>query len=317
MKILWLTIYRGNRIARHFDTLRMAVSKIAKVNHMVRRLSMVAGPYSHAATSGKIKEKPVLPQLLELEHGDFDFIMCDALFAYLSEDWKSVPIPKGVLLEDMHGPVVKYQADLIAKNNFDIVFHRYNAPMKKYHPSLFMTSKCIWLPHAVDKVFHYYGEKTLDVLFTGCRGKTYPTRQTVVEQLKDKPYFKRWKRPAETLEKQEKYPVGVDYAELISSAKIHPTCGSKLYYPVIKFMEIPACRTLLMSDWFNELKHLGFEPGKNIVILNMQDLDSQMRWWLEHDEVREEIAKAGEELIQQRHTVEVRAKEFLEHIRKL
>jgi len=316
MKILWLTVDRSARVARHFDTLRMAVSKITKVNHMVRKLNTVAGPYSQAATSGRIREKPVLPQLLELEHGDFDFIMCDALFAYLSEDWKSIPIPKGVLLEDMHGPVVKFQADYIAENNIDVVFHRYNAPMKEYHPSLFKSSKCIWLPHAVDNIFRYYGEKTLDVLFTGCIGQTYPIRRSIVDQLRDKSYFKRWNRPPETFEKQQKYPVGKDYAKLISSAKIHPTCGSKLHYPVIKFMEIPACRTLLISDWFNELGELGFIPGVNMIKLLVGDMDAQMRWWLRHDD-REMIAKAGEELIQQRHTVEVRAKEFIKHLERI
>lgn len=315
MKILWLTIYRGNRVARHFDTLRNAVSKIAKVDHMVRNINMIAGPYSKATVSGQIKQKPILHNLLEKEN--YDFIMCDALFAYLSEDWKNIKIPKAALLEDMHGPIVKYQADYIADRNFDIVFHRYNAPMKEYHPTLFMVSKCIWLPHAVDKIFHYYGEKTIDVLFTGCIGQTYPTRRTVVERLKDKPYFKRWKRPPESLEKKEKYPIGEGYAKLISSAKIHPTCGSKLYYPVMKFMEIPACRTLLMSDWFSELRYLGFQPGRNMVTLDMQGLDRQMKWWIKHDKKREEVAKAGEELIKQKHTVEIRAKEFLEHIRKL
>jgi hypothetical protein len=310
MKILWLTIYRGNRVARHFDTLHKAICKEVDVNTITKKLPTMAGPYSHKAISGKTDE--IFNQLkLPDKSTNYDFVVCDALFAYLHEDWKNIKIPKIAILEDLHGPVTKHLINFILDNKFDGVFTRYNAPMKAYHPELLMLTKVMWLPHSVDNTFKYYGKKTRDVIFTGATGDYYPIRRKIVKELSGKTYFERFERPPETHKKKSKYPVGEDYAKLISSAKIHPTTGAKVHYPVMKFFEIPACKTLLISDYFDELKVLGFRPGKNMVRLDLNDIDGQMKYWLKNDKEREKIALAGQEFIKKDHTVERRAKDFV------
>jgi hypothetical protein len=138
-----------------------------------------------------------------------------------------------------------------------------------------------------------------------------------LRRLKDKPYFKRYDKLPETLTKVGKYPVGIDCVELISSAKIHPTCGIKFHYPVMKYFEIPACGALLIADWFDELASLGSKDNVNMVKLNKKKLKEQAEYWLTHGKQREEITKAGEILIQQRHTVDIRAREFIERLEGL
>jgi spore maturation protein CgeB len=85
----------------------------------------------------------------------------------------------------------------------------------------------------------------------------------------------------------------------------------------MKYFEIPACRTLLIADWFDELGSLGFKDHVNMVKLNKRKLKEQVEYWFTHDKEREEIAKAGEILIQQRHSVDIRARELIEHLEGL
>lgn len=85
----------------------------------------------------------------------------------------------------------------------------------------------------------------------------------------------------------------------------------------MKYFEISACRTLLIADWFDELASLGFKDNVNMIKLNLRKLKEQVEYWLTHDKEREEIAKAGEILIQQRHTVDIRARKFIEHLEGL
>ena len=314
-KILWLAIDRSARVARHFDTLRDAVVKETKVFTHFKKLPMTAGQYSKLTTSNKLVEPMVLDFLLNINQ--YDIIVCDALFAYMNEDWSNIDIPVFMILEDLHGPVIEKQVELAKKHNF-IILHRYNNSLDVFHPGLRETNKCIWLPHAVDSIFKNYSKKNKDVVFTGATISThYPLRWKIVQELKRKSYFHYYNRSQETLEKIYKYPQGLEYAKLISSAKISIATGATVNYPVMKFMEIPACGTLLLSNWFNELSDLGFEPNKNIVVLNENNISKQIESLLKNNDKIERISIEGQKLIKERHTVEIRAKEFIEHVKEI
>ena len=85
----------------------------------------------------------------------------------------------------------------------------------------------------------------------------------------------------------------------------------------MRYFEIPVCRTLLIADWVDELGSPGFKDNVNMVKRNKRKLKEQVEYWLTHDKEREEIAKAGEISIQQRHTVDIRAREVIEHLEGL
>jgi len=58
----------------------------------------------------------------------------------------------------------------------------------------------------------------------------------------------------------------------------------------------------------------GFEPDKNMVVVDLDNLPKQVEWWLSHDEERERVSERGEELIRKYHSVEFRAKQFVNHV---
>jgi len=306
------------RVARHFDALQQAVARLVDVTFIRKSTEgLLANVFGDLAVSGKIGAEETLLPFINSPKKRFDFVMCDAIFAFPRDRWTQVDIPRAVLLEDLHGPSVAQQVRLCQEFGMEVVFHRYNLPLKKFHPDLYDGDcKCVWFPHSIDtSTFRNYGTRSLDILMVGVIVPFYyPVRARACESLKDKPYFHRVERPVETPHPVPKYPVGQDYAELLSSAKISITGGSIYHYPVMKYFEIPACKTLLMSDWFPELGMLGFEPDRNMVVADLENLPKQVEWWLSHDEERERVSERGAELIQKYHSLEIRAKQFVNHI---
>jgi hypothetical protein len=135
---------------------------------------------------------------------------------------------------------------------------------------------------------------------------------------------------------------GEQYVDAINQSKIFFTCTGKYRYPIMKFYEVPACRTLLASDEPIDAENLGFKSGENYVSLekawypnvsapqypnvesewtfNEKEFGDLLTYYLNSDEERERIAKNGEELIRRRHTDKIRAKELFlclqNHVRR-
>jgi len=322
MKILWLTIDRSSRVAQHFDAFQNAASRLTDVICIRQSTEgLEAGQFSRQAMSGNIRRKQTMLSYLRSSKEEFDFVFTDALFGFINDGWDEIRCPKGVLLEDLHGPIVKWQVEMIKEFNFDVVFHRYKLPLQTFHPTICKGHKCFWLPHAVDMdVFKDYGlGKSIEVLHTGVASPVYyPMRQQIIRYLQGKSYFYTVDRPSEDPSKRGSNSYrGRQYAKLLSSSKICTTTGSKLHYPVLKYFEIPACNTLLIGDWFPELRILGFDPQENMVCLDVRNIAEQVEWWLAHDKERERIVLNGMEFIHKYHSMEVRAKQFLNEICKV
>jgi hypothetical protein len=196
----------------------------------------------------------------------------------------------------------------------DVVFHRYKKHFEEFR-HMIKNKRSIWFPHSVNTdLFKPRGPKTRDVVMVGITSKHYPMRNHIARTLRDKPYFERIIRPPESLHMLDKWPIKEDYAEIVASAKICPTGGSIWHYPVAKYFEIPACNTLLMSDWFDELGDLGFIPNENMVVIDSSNLVKQVEWWLEHEDERLRVAENGYKLVLEKHTGAVRAKEFVKYL---
>ena len=68
------------------------------------------------------------------------------------------------------------------------------------------------------------------------------------------------------------------------------------------------------ASWLPEIEKL-FDIGKEIVVYNdLNDLDNKVRYYLENDEEREKIAKAGYERTKKDHTYFERSKRLVEII---
>jgi hypothetical protein len=316
MRILWLTIDRSNRVAQHFDIFRSHVKQIADVVEIVKNplndREAHAWKVSKDLISGNVDNPNLVLDYLKQDHS-FDFIFCDAFFAYYYEDWKSFGIPSAILIEDVHQEVPKAQVSRAAELGIETIFHRYNFAFHTFHPDARFNFNCFWLPHSIDTTrFKPAQLKSLDVLHVGvCPARYYPHRANAVEQLKEKPYFKQVTRPKEGGFRELKWPIDSEYSELIASAKICITGGSIYNAPVQKYVEIPASGTLLMSNWFDDLGLLGFIPGINMIEYTENSLVSIVEDLLKHDEKIDELSTAGLNLIIEKHTSQIRARQFI------
>lgn len=313
MKILWATIDRSKRAAfKIFTTLQEEVNKIADIDFIRRDAPADVGSFCKSVVTNKKK----LPAMINVKKANqYDLIFTDSIFAFMSEDWKNIKVPKAVLIEDQHGPTVKnYAHAAYHRFNFDIFCVRYKNPVNKFH-SYFNDRHVIWVPHCIDEnMFKDYGlGKDVGVLSVGSTGGTvYPIRNKVHGALNKKPFYKRVKRPNEK-KGGELWPIGVDYAKLINSAKLTVSCTSTYNYVVLKFFEIPGAKSALYSDFIPEMKELGFEPGINFFKVNPNNILNRTKNLLKNPRL-EEVTQNGYDLIHSRHTGKVRAQEFMNKI---
>lgn len=319
MRILWLTVDRSHRIAQQFDIFRSHVKKIADVVELKKSINGNKGQdmwqLSRNLINGKTKIKNIVINYLKKDK-KFDFIFCDAFFAYLDEDWKSFGIPSGILIEDVHQAVPRHQIEKAKEYGIENLFHRFNFAFHTFHPKARRDFNCFWLPHSIDTTkFKPLDNKELDVLHVGVCPKTYyPHRADAVRQLKNKEYFKQIIRPKEGGDRTKKWPIDTDYAKLVASAKICITGGSIFNAPVQKYVEIPACNTLLMSNWFPDLGLLGFVPGLNMISYNSESLIALVEGLLNDDYKLKEISANGYKLITTEHSSIKRSKQFINNI---
>ena len=326
MKILWCSIDRSMRVATHFDAFQNAVSTIAEVTHIKRKLPCLPGQYTKwLCERGKLMMPSSLTDaawtnISEWDLNEFDFVMCDAIFAFAYDKWYKVKIPKGVLVEDLHGSA-KIQVQLAVKHRFDVIFHRYRDPFKKMYPKVWKNGQeKVWLPHSVNtSAFRDYGlEKDIGVFLPGMiTKKYYPLRNKIHHLLKDEPYYLRIERPSETIDKVPKYPVREDYARLINRSKMTITTGATVDYAVMKFFEIPLCNSMLVSNWFPELADLGFVRGTNMMPFETSEECGRIVKHFVYQNIDgiKKITEEGRKLIESRHTTDIRAQEFLDAVR--
>lgn len=259
---------------------------------------------------GNLKE--ILTQLSSTP----DFILLydiDKMTAPRISGIKNISIPFGLLIE---GPDhnAGSREKFIMDNHIQYLFPVVRDSFLKKYPTL--KDRMYWLPHhAYTDVFRdYQRPKTIDYLLLGKVDRLlYPLRQRILSTMQDEPGFTYYKHPGYrtfTPADEKRRVVGENYARAINSAKIFFTCDSILKYPIKKYFEVPACRTLLMAPTSREIEDLGFVPGKHFVDINEDNFYEKARFYLTHEEERQKITDAGYEFIRENHSTKVRA-EFL------
>ncbi|RSL29030.1 glycosyltransferase family 1 protein [Salibacterium salarium] len=228
-----------------------------------------------------------------------------------------INISKGIWLNDIHSKPIK-KRQFIKENKIDIVFGFYRDAFYQGFPDL--VDKFIWLPrHANLSVFRDYGfEKTIDYLLMGAISpKVYPVRSKIAQEMPKVKGFIHHKHPGHRFFKGEEKKnalIGRNYAMEINKAKIFFTDDSIYKYPINKYFEIPACNTLLLATGSKELRDLGFKDNETFVEINENNYLEKARYYLTNEKERNRIAKQGYELVRKRHSTEVRAKQFVNHI---
>lgn len=191
--------------------------------------------------------------------------------------------------------------------------------------------KTEWLPLSFDaNRFRRMGnQKIVDVCLLGNLNPfVYPLRRQAVNYLSTQRYI---------LSLKPKY--GDEYVKAINDAKIFLTCSGIYRFPVMKYFEAMACGTLLMADDPLDAEKLGFKANENYVSLSNvftptvknPSYPTDQSEWQFHGEAlsrmlnhyltcvgdREKCAQLGEQLVHERHTDRIRARELFRMLEKL
>lgn len=170
--------------------------------------------------------------------------------------------------------------------------------------------------------------KLFDATFLGAVGlECYPLRGEIWEKL---PFFAKkngWKillqgtPPGRSLDRkiselQPRYYVGDKYVEALGRSKVFIFGTSVFKYPLLKFFEAMACGACVMADVPLTAEELHFIPDRNFVAINKNNWKEKLKYYLEHDEEREEIARRGYETVMAHHTTNVRARQVVNFLRE-
>ena len=227
-----------------------------------------------------------------------------------------VNIPKGILLHDVQRRKNAFRSYLLS-NDMDLIFVHYRDAFLKYFPEL--RNRLRWMPnHVYKQIFHKYKvKKTIDYLMMGRVNDLYPLRKEIVSRhhklkgliVHEHPGYKSF-----TNKEKDSLLLDEKYAKEICRAKMFLTCGSRYDFAVGKYFEVPACGTLLLASNFSELTDLGFKDKKNFISINKRNFVKKAKYYLEHEDERNEICRKGYKLVNSRHLTDIRVREFVNEL---
>lgn len=231
----------------------------------------------------------------------------------------NINIPTGLFVNDVHR-LTKPRENYIVKNKIQYVFTIVRDQFIKTYPQF--EHKMEWFPHFVNTgIYKDFGlNKDIDLLMMGAVNKFYPLREKIIKSYSKDPCFVYHHHPGykDFSEKEERENfIGYRYAKEINRAKIFFTCPSILNYPVIKYFEALACKTLLLAPTFKELEDLGFIPGYHFVPINEKNFKEKAEYYLENETERSKIAEQGYQFIHQKHSVKIRAAQLVKKIESI
>ncbi|MFS0865165.1 glycosyltransferase [Fredinandcohnia sp. 179-A 10B2 NHS] len=240
-----------------------------------------------------------------------------------------VDIPKGCIVIDIHFNPAK-RREYFERNKIDLIFSLTKEAFIKKFPG--SQEKFRWLPFSINpEVFKDWQlEKDIDYLLMGAvydrsgisknlakasRGK-YPFREEVLEKMRNIDGFIFHPHPGHKGRQTKNTYLNEKYARELNRSKIFFTCGSSLKYPVLKFFEAPACKTLLLAEPVPDILELGFEDGVNFVACDRMNFYEKALYYLQHEEERKRITENGYNLIHTLHTNEARAQQLIHYIKE-
>lgn len=255
-----------------------------------------------------------------------DIILVEDFFPSATR-WKSlsrVKVPKALIIDDFHRDPEK-RLKYLEESNIDLVLFGtkqcMNIPrVKRWIKRKKVNSK--WLPLCVNtKIFRDYGlPRKFDVVSSGrCSEKVYPFRVVIRDTLSVTPGIGFSMPEHVTSELIKGKPSSEvlrfgNYARFLSQSKIF-IFGSSIYnYALAKYTEGMACNTLVMASMPIDGKDLHFVPGENFVEVNQRNFVEKIRYYLEHEDERCQIALTGLQTVRKYHTLEKRVKHLITYL---
>ena len=326
IRILWLSIDHSRRVMDLYSAFRMAVGRVpgVDVEYRVRDLGegVIAGQVCRRIwATHDPQPNPFEPMIADpRETDEFDFVMCDTAWLFHNEPWAGIKCPSGVSWGDNHGSMVPQYLDA-ARAHYDCFFPMLWESWEHFHADRFTDKHVWWLPWSFDPAMFYDRNepKSIDVLSTGVlNNHVYPVRTNAAEACSSMVGYVRVERPPEATGRHG-WPCGEDYARLVNRSKIALSCSGAWQYALGKTFEIPASNTVLASDLCQDARDLGHEAGETMIELSPAMDRAAMRAVLDDaladPAEMDRIAHNGFTLMHNNHTNDVRAAQFVAHLK--
>lgn len=225
------------------------------------------------------------------------------------EDVKNV-LKAHIMGGDYYEGTFKSYNEHLREVDYDIIFGRYSLQIRRLKEQGIGGKHCL-LPFSVDinKYYKYNINRTIDVLASFQRHpRIHPNRHKIWGILAAMP----------DVISHVKKVWFEEYIKKINESKIFVTSNITDGELSGKYTEVLACGTLLLTTIPGDLDKLGYVDGKHLVIYknDFSDLKDKIRYYLKHDEEREQIAKTGMELVRKNHSSEIRVREFIDIVKE-
>ena len=169
--------------------------------------------------------------------------------------------------------------------------------------------------------------KSIPVSFVGSVSRAHTSRTELLEYLSEMPEFELWGRLVHKLRDgsairthYEGQAWGITMYQTLAASKItinqHIDIAES-HANNLRLYEATGVGTMLITDWKEDLHEL-FEPGKEVVTYRSpEECVELVRYYLEHDDEREAIARAGQARTISEHTYENRIRQLLDIVHTL
>jgi spore maturation protein CgeB len=311
LKILLLIKPFGEKYPKHkakYDMIK-AIEEVAEVRYWSK--------------DGHIRD--ILKKLAFQPDFIFHYEMAWGIFAPKITGLDKIPIPTGCYMIDTHYYPDK-RRQYFRQTKIDLIFCPVKSAFYRVLPDY--RHKHRWLPFSIDpKVFKDWGQrKDIDFLLLGqvhyksiagekvARAGKYAFRDAVLQKMQSEKGFVFQPHPGHLAPPSPTLLANERYAQLINRSKMFFTCGGMFQYPVMKFFEAPACRSLLLAEPPPDILELGFKDGENFVACDRSNFYEKALYYLNNEDERERITRNGYEFVHKYHSNRARAEQFVAYV---
>lgn len=232
---------------------------------------------------------------------------------------QTTDIPVGLFINDIHRFTKRREND-IQKFQIPYLFTVVRDPFLKTYPNF--QHKMEWFPHFIHPEIYkdYERKKDIPMLMMGAVNDVYPLRKKIRDYYDGNSRFIYHAHPGYRAfsQAEEKHLImGTNYAQELNRSKIFFTSPSVFHYPVLKYFEALACKTLLLAPTFKELEDLGFIPDYHFIAINEHNFAKKAAYYLENESERNKITEQGYQFVHQTHTVQIRTKQLVQRIKHI